>query len=173
MPGRFTLFAALALALAAAWTYSPGAQPGSSSVQSFVSTLFHPVVAVFDFVIPAPRHTVKVPSSSKKAPSTSSSDTVPSSDAPTDPKPVAEAQKLIPETPSGAKTGINIGDEQAQLETLGPIVINSDGSLGRIPNWGEMGPAERAYTHKQVKKLNRDRIIRLRAKADGIPYGQG
>lgn len=64
MPGRYTLLAALVLALAAAWRYSPGAQPGTSSVEAYLSTLFSPVVTLFDIVIPAPDGKVLKPPSS-------------------------------------------------------------------------------------------------------------
>ncbi|KAG8858955.1 hypothetical protein FRB96_004775 [Tulasnella sp. 330] len=167
MPGRFTLLSVLVLALAAAWRYSPGAQPGTSSVEAYFSTLFSPVTTIFDIMIPPPDGKLLMqPSNPEEEPATSRLFESPEASA--KPEPVPEAPKLIPEVPAGAKNVPNIGDEQAQLETLGPIVVNSDGSLGRISGWAEMNPQERAYTHKQVTKRNR-----LKAVKGGVPYGQG
>ncbi|KAG8997984.1 hypothetical protein FRB90_012400 [Tulasnella sp. 427] len=44
--------------------------------------------------------------------------------------------------------------EEAQLERLGPIIVNSDGTLSRIDNWKDMTPGEKALSLKRLKKRN-------------------
>jgi len=50
----------------------------------------------------------------------------------------------------------------AQLETLGPIVVNGDGTLSRIDNWRSMTPDERAVTLKRIRKRNSERLERIK-----------
>eukprot|EP01060_Flectonema_neradi_P035398 TRINITY_DN650_c10_g1_i1.p2 TRINITY_DN650_c10_g1~~TRINITY_DN650_c10_g1_i1.p2 ORF type:complete len:117 (+),score=29.23 TRINITY_DN650_c10_g1_i1:45-353(+) len=39
----------------------------------------------------------------------------------------------------------------------GPVVINADGTLSRIKNWGEMNPTERAQTKRMILARNAKR----------------
>ncbi|KAG8968170.1 hypothetical protein FRC05_001647 [Tulasnella sp. 425] len=60
--------------------------------------------------------------------------------------------------------------EEAQLERLGPIVVNSDGTLSRISNWQGMNKAEKALTLKRLKKRNEQRLKQLKEQmnAEGL-----
>jgi len=72
-----------------------------------------------------------------------------------------ETQLTIAE-PDGDKDIPDMGDGAAQLETLGPIVVNTDGTLSRISNWLGMTASERALTLKRLKKRNGERLAKLK-----------
>ena len=50
-----------------------------------------------------------------------------------------------------------------KLENLGPIIINTDGTLGRIPNWAEMPVDEQAKAMRLVSARNKKRLCALAA----------
>eukprot|EP00241_Pyramimonas_parkeae_P008841 CAMPEP_0114226328 /NCGR_PEP_ID=MMETSP0058-20121206/1178_1 /TAXON_ID=36894 /ORGANISM="Pyramimonas parkeae, CCMP726" /LENGTH=91 /DNA_ID=CAMNT_0001337055 /DNA_START=135 /DNA_END=406 /DNA_ORIENTATION=+ len=52
---------------------------------------------------------------------------------------------------------IVVGGESVQMDHLGPIVLNTDGTLSRISNWGEMSTQEQQNTLRLVGKRNRQR----------------
>lgn len=55
-----------------------------------------------------------------------------------------------------------------KLESLGPIIVNTDGSMQRIPNWNEMPQSEKDKTMRLVSARNKKRMMALRnANADG------
>lgn len=51
-----------------------------------------------------------------------------------------------------------------KLDDLGPIIINTDGSMSRIPNWLEMPEDEKMKTVRLVSKRNKSRLQALRNK---------
>ena len=51
-----------------------------------------------------------------------------------------------------------VGGDPVQLDSLGPIVVNTDGSLSRITNWAEMTEAEQKKTLRVVAKRNKARL---------------
>lgn len=51
-----------------------------------------------------------------------------------------------------------------KLDNLGPIIINTDGSMSRIPNWLEMPEDEKIKTVRLVSKRNKSRLQALRNK---------
>ncbi|EPS40468.1 hypothetical protein H072_5687 [Dactylellina haptotyla CBS 200.50] len=60
-------------------------------------------------------------------------------------------------------TKIEVGSEALKLDHLGPLVVNSDGTLSRIHNWGEMTPLERERTVRILGKRNKLRTEALEA----------
>lgn len=52
----------------------------------------------------------------------------------------------------------------ASLDALGPLVVNIDGSLGRVGNWAEMTPAEREGTLRLLRRRNPARLAAVREK---------
>ncbi|KAF8890709.1 hypothetical protein BD779DRAFT_1438236, partial [Infundibulicybe gibba] len=49
-----------------------------------------------------------------------------------------------------------IGEATAiQLDELGPMVVNSDGTLSRISNWSQLTEAERDRTLRVLSARNR------------------
>lgn len=68
-----------------------------------------------------------------------------------------EAQKLnVDPTSSESNT--------FKLDHLGPMVVNSDGSLSRIHNWAEMSDLERERTSKVLGRRNQLRRAALEEK---------
>jgi hypothetical protein len=51
------------------------------------------------------------------------------------------------------------------LDALGPVILNSDGSVSRIPNWGQLTDAEREKTFRLISKRNAARRKQLEAAA--------
>jgi len=49
---------------------------------------------------------------------------------------------------------LNVGGDALKLDDLGPMVVNSDGTLSRIHNWAEMTPLERERTVRILGKRN-------------------
>ena len=60
-----------------------------------------------------------------------------------------------------------------QLEALGPIVLNSDGSMSRIPNWAEMSSEEKASAQRLIAKRNARRkdelLLKLSEEDNPLP----
>ncbi|KAK6363731.1 hypothetical protein TWF730_001149 [Orbilia blumenaviensis] len=79
------------------------------------------------------------------------------------PAPQTEAHKEEP-----AKK-LEVGTEALKLDHLGPLVVNSDGTLSRIHNWADMTPLERERTIKVLGKRNQLRTGSLLAQ--GIKPG--
>ncbi|KAK6515564.1 hypothetical protein TWF506_007894 [Arthrobotrys conoides] len=78
------------------------------------------------------------------------------------PAPQTEAEKE-------AAKKLEVGAEALKLDHLGPLVINSDGTLSRIHNWPDMTPQERERTIKVLGKRNKLRTESLLAQ--GIQPG--
>ncbi|KAG7563114.1 hypothetical protein FFLO_01422 [Filobasidium floriforme] len=54
-----------------------------------------------------------------------------------------------------------------QMDELGPIIVNSDGTLSRISNWHEMTPPEQERTVRLIaKRRNQERMKALQKKED-------
>jgi hypothetical protein len=51
-----------------------------------------------------------------------------------------------------------VEDNVAKLDFLGPIIVNTDGTLSRIPNWSSLTPNEQTNTMRLIAKRNRTRI---------------
>ena len=86
--------------------------------------------------------------------------------------PVTEAQDELLELPdqdaaanaepdhddgSGVRV-VTVDGNPVKLDRLGPIVVNKDGSLSRITNWGEMSEGEQQRTLKVVARRNKMRM---------------
>ena len=64
------------------------------------------------------------------------------------------------EKPTG---GVESPEEgySVKLEDLGPVIVNTDGTLGRIPNWMDMPSDEKAKTIRLVSTRNKRRLMEL------------
>ncbi|KAK6495385.1 hypothetical protein TWF481_003408 [Arthrobotrys musiformis] len=78
------------------------------------------------------------------------------------PAPQTEAEKE-------AAKKVQVGARAVKLDHLGPLVINSDGTLSRIQNWANMTQMERERTIHVLGKRNRLRTESL--VAQGIQPG--
>ncbi|KAJ6615378.1 hypothetical protein B0H10DRAFT_2041165 [Mycena sp. CBHHK59/15] len=73
--------------------------------------------------------------------------------------PNAHAQLLLTETTSESDVQqIQPGGPAVPLDYLGPMVVNSDGTLSRIANWLSMSEPEKEQTRRALVARN---IIRL------------
>eukprot|EP00588_Corethron_pennatum_P005809 CAMPEP_0194283060 /NCGR_PEP_ID=MMETSP0169-20130528/24593_1 /TAXON_ID=218684 /ORGANISM="Corethron pennatum, Strain L29A3" /LENGTH=118 /DNA_ID=CAMNT_0039028579 /DNA_START=225 /DNA_END=581 /DNA_ORIENTATION=+ len=55
--------------------------------------------------------------------------------------------------------------ETLRLETMGPIIINHDGTTKTIDNWSKMTPAEQETTQRVIAARNKKRIAALEKEA--------
>ncbi|KAG8776425.1 hypothetical protein FRB91_001193 [Serendipita sp. 411] len=62
-------------------------------------------------------------------------------------------------------------DSTMKMDNLGPMIVNSDGTLSRISNWQEMSEIERARTVKVLLKRNKIRLDTLEAAETGRHEG--
>lgn len=70
----------------------------------------------------------------------------------------------LPEPGTGTKI-LDVGSGQSVvLDHLGPMVVNTDGTLSRINNWNQMTDMERQSTLRIVGKRNKSRLEKLKNK---------
>ncbi|KAK4495374.1 hypothetical protein PRZ48_013705 [Zasmidium cellare] len=72
----------------------------------------------------------------------------------------------LPPPPSeeASKLDMSSGEATVKMDALGPLVVNQDGSLSRIENWGQMTELEKTNTLRVLGKRNAARREALRAK---------
>lgn len=65
------------------------------------------------------------------------------------------------------------GGSTAKLDHLGPMVVNTDGTLARITNWEHMTEGEKQATLRVLGKRNKQRLETLKAaRGEGKDEGQ-
>lgn len=64
---------------------------------------------------------------------------------------------LIEDGSAVSTTSIDVNGASVKLQQLGPVVINSDGTMSRINNWHEMTEAEQITTKRILAKRNANR----------------
>ena len=60
---------------------------------------------------------------------------------------------------------ITVNGNSVQIDALGPVVVNTDGTLSRIATWHEMTSHEQQKTLRVIGKRNRSRMAELKAAA--------
>eukprot|EP00049_Salpingoeca_infusionum_P010554 m.182669 g.182669 ORF g.182669 m.182669 type:complete len:90 (+) comp14673_c1_seq1:142-411(+) len=68
-----------------------------------------------------------------------------------------------PEKEVGGTTTVEVDGEPVKMDALGPVVINTDGTISRIENWHDMSPLEQERTLRLIGKRNRKRRAQLEA----------
>lgn len=69
-----------------------------------------------------------------------------------------QRQLALPAT-EGPVTKLDVSEQGGvKLDALGPMVVNSDGTLSRIANWAQMTEAEKERTLRVLSARNRIRI---------------
>ncbi|GAA5821006.1 hypothetical protein JCM3770_004467 [Rhodotorula araucariae] len=63
------------------------------------------------------------------------------------------------------------GQSFSLLDSMGPTVVNSDGTLSRIANWAQMIPSERARILRVLGKRNALRLDQKKAELAGQEEG--
>lgn len=61
-------------------------------------------------------------------------------------------------TLEGNNLEATIEDNVAKLDFLGPIIVNTDGTLSRIPNWSTLTKDEQLNTLRLIAKRNKIRM---------------
>ncbi|RKP05753.1 hypothetical protein THASP1DRAFT_19390 [Thamnocephalis sphaerospora] len=67
----------------------------------------------------------------------------------------------LPENASSSE--VDAAGDVVRLDSLGPVVVNEDGTISRINNWHEMADVEKRILERVLLKRNRERLERLRA----------
>ncbi|BFZ58420.1 hypothetical protein PYCC9005_005482 [Savitreella phatthalungensis] len=62
---------------------------------------------------------------------------------------------------------LTVDGERISLDVLGPMVINSDGSVSRIANWHDLTEAEQARILRVIARRNAARRQALERLSDG------
>lgn len=74
-----------------------------------------------------------------------------------------QAQQALPAPGEGAsQLDVSGEGDSVKLDHLGPMVVNSDGTLSRITNWDQMTDMEKANTLRVLKKRNKLRLDSVR-----------
>lgn len=60
---------------------------------------------------------------------------------------------------------LDVNGDGVKLDHLGPLVVNTDGTLARISNWAQMTEIERKNTLRILGKRNKERMAKLKAQA--------
>lgn len=60
---------------------------------------------------------------------------------------------------------LDVNGDGVKLDHLGPLVVNTDGTLARISNWAQMTEMERKNTVRVLGKRNKERLAKLKAQA--------
>jgi len=66
----------------------------------------------------------------------------------------------------GVRT-ITIDGASVKLDHLGPIIVNTDGTVARISNWQELSEGERSVALRRIAKRNKARVQQLLADEQG------
>jgi hypothetical protein len=82
--------------------------------------------------------------------------------APATDEPLALPAEAANPSAAGAET-VEVDGLPVKLDSLGPMVVNKDGTLSRITNWPEMTEPERQKTLRIIAKRNKKRLDALQA----------
>ncbi|KAL3480046.1 hypothetical protein BJX99DRAFT_46230 [Aspergillus californicus] len=63
---------------------------------------------------------------------------------------------------------LDVNGEGVKLDHLGPLIVNTDGTLARISNWEQMTEIERRNTMRVLGKRNKARLDALKANGEGL-----
>ena len=81
----------------------------------------------------------------------------------------ADAPILALPAPEDVQRNIELNvmtGEPVMMDALGPVVVNSDGTLSRIANWHDMTEQERRLTQRRIAKRNVERLREFRDKGE-------
>lgn len=70
--------------------------------------------------------------------------------------------KALPSNRSGNEYALEVDGKAVALESLGPIVVNVDGTIQQISNWEAMSEVEKATCMRLVAKRNKERLAALK-----------
>jgi len=61
----------------------------------------------------------------------------------------------------GGAAGLEVGGRKVAMDHLGPVVVNSDGTISRITNWDTLSARERETALRRISKRNNERKEQL------------
>jgi len=88
--------------------------------------------------------------------------------APSSPAADSPALLMLP-APEDVSTLITLDVNSGQavvLDAMGPVVVNSDGTLSRITNWDQMSASEKEVVKRRIAKRNVERLRDFHAKGE-------
>ncbi|KAL4790638.1 hypothetical protein BDV19DRAFT_382192 [Aspergillus venezuelensis] len=59
-------------------------------------------------------------------------------------------------------TQLDVNGDGVKLDHLGPLIVNTDGTLARIGNWAQMTEMERKNTLRIIGKRNKERLAKIK-----------
>jgi len=74
---------------------------------------------------------------------------------------------------SGDTIKLNINGDKLDLDALGPMIVNSDGTVRRIANWDALTTREQEVAWRRIAKRNQERIDELKAAGVGVDLSGG
>ncbi|KZO97625.1 hypothetical protein CALVIDRAFT_536207 [Calocera viscosa TUFC12733] len=77
----------------------------------------------------------------------------------------------LPSPSEAADQSLEAGGSIYRFDALGPMVVNSDGTLSRIANWQEMTQPERERIVRVLGKRNQIRLLNEERKAEEAGAG--
>ncbi|KAF8626648.1 hypothetical protein AX15_004741 [Amanita polypyramis BW_CC] len=84
-----------------------------------------------------------------------------------------QIQMLPATTPiSGGATKVDVDRKSVKLDDLGPMVVNSDGTLSRVANWSDMTQLEQDRTLRVLGARNQLRLANEEQKLDNDGSGR-
>ncbi|KAL1589995.1 hypothetical protein WHR41_01404 [Cladosporium halotolerans] len=85
-----------------------------------------------------------------------------------EPSDTPKAPLALPESSSDTtKLDMSNGGTTVQLDHLGPMVVNVDGTMSRISNWDKMAEIEKKATLRIIGKRNKQRLEALKKAGEG------
>jgi len=75
----------------------------------------------------------------------------------------SSSQEQTEQTETTDAKVVTVGGNPVKIDQLGPVVVNTDGSISRIANWHEMVPIEQENTLRIIGRRNQQRLAALRA----------
>lgn len=84
-----------------------------------------------------------------------------------------EPEEAVDDLSLFGENDVNSEDNQyvSRLEGLGPIILNTDGTMGRIPNWSEYTESEKEQAIRLISARNKRRkdALLLQRQASSLP----
>jgi len=87
----------------------------------------------------------------------------------------AQPTLALPDIDSNDATKIDVstGHSTVKMDHLGPMVVNTDGTLSRITNWETMAEIEKKNTLRIITKRNKQRLEALKSARGEGGDGEG
>ncbi|KAG5513998.1 hypothetical protein PMAC_000620 [Pneumocystis sp. 'macacae'] len=75
---------------------------------------------------------------------------------------------MLPSVPTNPSATVGTAQATLRLDQLGPVIVNSDGTLSRIDNWAALTDAEKRNIERLLVRRNSARLQALRKENNTI-----